>query len=199
MVAPLATATVYEEEHSMLNKSVVALVAALLASGALVGPCSAGSVFSFQYSFPAPDPSFDSVEASGTLFAETVPGGYLIVGIEGTRVLNGITEFINGLIAPGGFLGNSNMLYYPDASLLDGAGLSFTTSGAGDDGFGDVNLYSSVDNTGIIYTEAGATIGFGTLTVSEVPEPSTLVLLTVGVAGIGTWTRRRRKKPACEH
>lgn len=181
----------------MLNKTVITLIAALLASGALAGPCSAGSVFTFQYSLPAPDPSFDSVEASGTLFTENVPGGYLIVGIEGTRVVDGVTEFINGLIAPGGFFGNSNILYYPDALLLDGDGLSFTTSGAGNDGFGDVNLYSSVGSTGILYTEAGATVGFGTLSVTQVqaPEPSTAVLLLAGTAGLCAWTRRRRKKP----
>jgi hypothetical protein len=178
----------------MLNKRVILIVTALLASGALAGPCSAGSVFDFQYSLPAPDPSYDSVSAFGTLFADVVPGGYLIVGIEGTRVVNGTPEQITGLIDPGGFWGNSNLLYYPSDVLLDGNGLSFTTDGLGNDGFGDVNLYSSVDYAGTLYTEAGSSVWYGTFSVTETPEPSTMVLLTLGAAGLGFWTRIRRTR-----
>jgi hypothetical protein len=178
-----------EVEDIVLNKTLIVLVAALLASGALAIPCSAGTTFSFQYSLPATDPTMDSVSASGTMSADGVAGGYIITGIEGTRIVNGITEVINGLIAPGLFFGNTNMLFYPNAPLLDSDGLSFTTSGAGDDGFGNVNLYSLAGGD---FTEVGATIGSGTFSVAEIPEPSTLVLLALGAAALGARTRIRR-------
>ena len=97
----------------MLNKTVILLVAALLASGALAGPCSAGSIFNFQYSLPATDIVPNSVSAFGTLFTDDVTGRYLIVGIVGTRFVNGVPQQIAGLIDPNGYFGNSNLLYYP--------------------------------------------------------------------------------------
>jgi hypothetical protein len=185
----------------MLNKTAFSLIAALLASGALTGPCSAGSIFNFQYSIPAPNASFDSISASGTLFADEVPGGYLVVGITGTRTVNdGIPEAITGLIAPNGYAGNSDLLYYPNDPLLDGNGLSFTVAGAGNDGFGNVNLYSTSDYLGILYTENGATIGWGSFTVTPSPEPSTLGLLALGGAGLCAWNKRRRgQKQSCRN
>ena len=189
----------------MLNKTAFSLIAALLASGALACPCSAGSIFNFQYSLPAPDPSYDAISASGTLVADEVPGGYLVVGITGTRTVNdGIPEAITGLIAPLGYAGNSNLLYYPNDPLLDYNGLSFMVAGAGSDGFGNVNLYlySSSDYLGVLYTEyPGANVWYGTFEVSPSdvspsPEPSTMVLLTLGAAGLCACTKRRcAKKP----
>ena len=185
----------------MLNKTAFSLIAALLASGALAGPCSAGSIFNFQYSLPAPNPSFDSISASGTLVADEVPGGYLVVDITGTRTVNdGIPEAITGLIAPLGYFGNSNLLYYPNDQLLDYNGLSFTVAGAGSDGSGNVNLFSQLDYLGVLYTEDG-NVGWGTFAVSPSdvspsPEPSTMVLLTLGAAGLCACTKRRcAKKP----
>src|ERR1035437_392556 len=107
---PERTSVCCEKEDSMLNKTAFSLIAALLASGALAGPCSAGSIFNFQYSLPAPDPSYDAISASGTLVADEVPGGYLVVSISGTRTVNGIAEAITGLIGPLGYGGNSNLL-----------------------------------------------------------------------------------------
>lgn len=112
----------------MLNRTALSLIVALLASGALTAPCAAGSIFNFQYSIPAPNASFDAVSAIGTLLADEVPSGYLVVGITGTRTVNDVPEAITGLIAPLGYAGNSNLFYYPNDPLLDVNGLSFTVA-----------------------------------------------------------------------
>jgi len=179
----------------VLNRKALAILIALLAAGALAGPCTAGVLFGFQYSIPAPDASYDSVLAEGTLFTEIVPGGYQIVDIVGTRTVHGTEELITGLIAPGGYGGNSNLLYHPNAPFLDGNGLSFTVAGLGSDGFGSINLYSdpSAAYLGTIYTEAySPSVWYGTLTVTQLPEPSPLVLLPLGIAGVAFWSRIRR-------
>jgi hypothetical protein len=74
--------------------------------------------------------------------------------------------------------------------------LSFTVAGAGNDGFGNVNLFSSSDYLGVLYTENGATVGWGTFAVTASPEPSTMGLLALGAAGLCACTKRRcAKKP----
>lgn len=175
----------------MPNKTVMFLVAALLASGALAGPCFAGSIFNFQYSLPAPEVS---VEGFGTLIADDVTGGYVILDIVGTRFVNGVPQRITGLIGPGGYFGNSNLLYYPNTPLLDNNGLSFMV--AGELGDFPVNLFSvGVD----VYTEDGNGVGYGTFSVTPAPEPSTTGLLALGAVVLGAWTRSRRREPSWQH
>ena len=181
----------------MLNRTAFLLIVALLASGALTGPCAAVSIFNFQYSIPAPNASFDAVSAIGTLLADEVPSGYLVVGITGTRTVNDVPEAITGLIAPLGYAGNSNLFYHPNGPLLDVNGLSFTVAGTGNDGFGNVNLFSVSDYLGVLYTENGATVGWGSFTATPSPEPSTLGLLALGAVGLCGRSKRRWGQKQC--
>jgi hypothetical protein len=180
----------------MLNKTAVALALALLFSGALAVPCSAGTIISFTYSIPAPDPSYLAISASGLLTTiEQGPGVYLVVDIEGTRSVNGVPETITGLIAPGGYY-NSNLLSLPGPPLLDGNGLSFTVAGSGNDGSGSVNVYSVTDYFGTVYTEAAGNVFYGAFDAEIVPEPSTFILVAVASAGLVALTSHRRRKPS---
>ena len=178
----------------MLSKRIISFGLVLLASGALTGRCLAGVVYNFQYSLPAPDPSYDAVSAYGTLTTgdfDPGTGGYLVSSIEGTRTVNGVDTLITGLIPPGGY-GNSNVLYYPDAPFLDVNGLSFTVANhaLSNDGLGNVNIYFD----GSAYTENSYSVSDGTFDVElATPEPSTAMLLIGGLLAVAAWTRKPRQ------
>jgi hypothetical protein len=186
----------------MLSKRIISFGLVLLASGALTGRCLAGVVYNFQYSLPAPpDSSYDAVSAYGTLTTGDFDlgiGGYLVSSIEGTRTVNGVDTLITGLIPPGGFGGNSNVLYYPDAPFLDVNGLSFTIDNPvlSNDGLGNVNIYFYF---GSDYTEISNLVGYGTFDVAlatqelATPEPSTAMLLIGGLLAVAAWTRKPRQ------
>ena len=84
-----------------------------------------------------------AVSVSATL---TVTNGVL-TGISGTYTANGVPETITGVIPPGGFEGNDNDVTLGGTPFVTGNGISFTVSGAGDDGLGHVNFYSSGTTT----------------------------------------------------
>src|ERR1700723_1105729 len=69
----------------------------------------------------------ESLESGSGTFITTFEGGgvYLITGITGT--VDGQT--ITGLISPGGFNSNDNLLYYPPAPQLDATGVAFVIAG----------------------------------------------------------------------
>jgi hypothetical protein len=162
--------------------------------------------FSFSYSFPVfalplPDEGSPTeiglVTASGTLVGTSLGGNlFQIIDITGTRDYeeNGVEDIspINGLIDPGGFNFNDNLLDMSGTPFLT-EGFSFTLlAGPGDDGAGNVNVYW--DEAG--YTEAFLRqVGDGTFTASDiggdVPEPSSIVLLGLGLAGIAFRKFRR--------
>ena len=153
---------------------------------------SASQIFTFVYSLPAPSPDYDDISAHGTLTTDDpnpVLNAYLITGISGVRTVNGTDESITGLIAPGGFGGNSNLLYYPGPLFLDSNGLSFTiANSAGGDGSGRVNVFSYPDGA---FTEITATAWYGTFdatmaaaTGTETPEPTSAMLLALGGTAI---------------
>jgi hypothetical protein len=182
----------------------------ILAATLLSGPCFAGNVFTFDYSFPAePDSIEFSVAGHGTLTTgdfNPVLGGYLVTGITGTRSLNGVDSTITGLIPVGMFGGNSNVVYFPGTPSLDNDGLSFTIDQAGlsNDLLGNVNVFFSF-NAGS-YTENSGFIGFGTFTLNQqvvgpppndppgTPEPSTVALLVTGLAGLAFGAKRRSRR-----
>jgi len=169
------------------------------------------TTFDFSYSFPLQgggvetpgvvpydDPPAATVSASGTMTGDLVAGEdyYLITGITGTWNWDGTVAAITGMTSPGGYDENDNILYFGNPPLLDLGGISFTVAGAGDDGSGNVNVYYDtediVDAADLMYSEDAEGVGHGPFNVSStVPEPSTIILLGIGLAGIAARKFRR--------
>jgi hypothetical protein len=142
----------------------------------------AGS-FDFSYSLPPGSGSTPfSVTASGTFTTSAFDGtSYTITDITGTWNGFGIT----GLLAPGTFGGNDNLLF-PSSPFLSVSGVAFTVAGPGDDEAGQVNLYFDGES----YTENTTNVG-GTAVLAitprdtaSVPEPNSFAFAIVGLLGV---------------
>jgi len=191
----------------MMACKTIYTAAFLLMFAAAFTPCQAGLILNFQYSLPPAPESGITVTGAGQLTTDDydpILGGYPVIGITGARTVDGIPEAITGLIPPGGFLGNTNVLFYPNPPYLDFGGLAFTINNpnGGDDGAGNVNVYYDADFQG--YTEPSFLVGYGTFDVfppapqgnGEIPEPAVLLLVAGGLLGLGLY-RGKSRHNAC--
>ena len=128
--------------------------------------------------------SADGFSGSGVLTTTLDgSGSYLITGI----TADGVT----GLIAPGGFNGNDNLLFPSDPLVFDSNGFSFSAAN-GPDQF-DVNVFSNGTGYSAFFRDEDgftATVPVS-LEISAVPEPSTLLLFGTGVLGAAGVIRKR--------
>ncbi|OYD95630.1 PEP-CTERM sorting domain-containing protein [Nostoc sp. 'Peltigera membranacea cyanobiont' 210A] len=169
-----------------------------------VGASSAAQavqLFGFQYSFPSDEPNSTVISASGILTTtdlDPIKNNYTITGISGTRKGQGITETIIGLLSPGTYGINDNLLN-ASTPLLTQNGFSYLVSGSGEDGNGNVNVFYSSFNEG--YSELSSDVDYGSFSVvpRPVPEPYTVTGSLVALS-FGWWTKRKQalasqKKP----
>ena len=141
----------------LIKKS--ALAAAVLAATCMATPASAAQ-FLFDYSGEG---EFGTDNVTGTLtVADTANqfGGSLITGISGT--INGIA--IDGLLAPGAFQRNDNLLFPNNPILLSFDGFSFSAGGTQQNIFG-------AGGAGEIYALAFRSTG--NFTIQQIGNPQT--------------------------
>lgn len=158
------------------------LLSSLALLGALAIPAAAHAD-TFNFSATGASGSFSG---SGTFTASPQGGGeYLISAITGTGV--------TGLIAPGDFHGNDNLLFPTSTPTLDSHGFSFTDVNGPDhysvnifnNGSGYFAYLDDEDN----FTQT-VPVSFS-LASAATPEPSAFILFGTGMLCLAGMTRRK--------
>lgn len=172
----------------------VLAAAALLPLAAAMAPASA-STLTFDWTLTGPSASLGGVTepGSGTLTVTTGSSSDTITAVTGT--LGSFT--ITGLLSPGAFLGNDNLLYPTGTAPLDTNGFAVATTG------GNIAIWSDFPEgtppTGNAYGENGVGgYGQGTFAISPapVPLPSSVWMLVLGLGGLGFGAKRARQPEA---
>ncbi|MEH2060385.1 MAG: PEP-CTERM sorting domain-containing protein [Nostoc sp.] len=156
-------------------------------------PAQAVQLFDFQYSFPSYQANGTAISANGTLTTtdlDPIKNNYTITAITGTRTVQGITDKIIGLLSPGTYGINDNLLN-ASTPLLTQNGFSYLVSGSGEDGNGNVNVFYSSLNEG--YSEFSSDVDYGSFSVvpRPVPEPYTVSGSLIAL-GFGWWMKRKQ-------
>jgi hypothetical protein len=166
------------------------LIAALTVLGglALSATAHATSTFDFTLTGVGGNNSSGFFSGSGTFIADPTGslGNFQISDITGTN--------ITGLIQPGGFNGNDDLVNPSAMDFLDPAGFAFTYQDVS--GIDSADIFQNQNGTFAYVQEAdGDTttvpVTFTVGTVGVTPEPSSIVLLATGLLGIAGVFRRR--------
>jgi hypothetical protein len=153
-------------------------------------------LFDFSYSIPGQGSAPLAVSASGRLTTyHTYGNNYFVTGVSGawngTPILGALDPGIFPNLSVFGFT-NDNLLTTDDPHLtINGLSFALVGGSGGDDGSGNVNVFSAGG-----YTEFNDNVGFTSdFNLSQVPEPSTWILISGGLLGVALQMRRKTRKP----